>query len=108
MPNLTAFEKLLSLYESQTTFYDMLLVKYSIENDSFLVHDVIIKPIEKIHPDCLTIGALGKGQLQLKNSNSVCDYPFSRTDWINYMKKEYLNFWIKQKAKSEKMILKYS
>ena len=50
---------------------------------NFLVTDVVFQPIEFLGWDCLTIGALGWGQIQIANTNKITIRPgYSRKRWM--------------------------
>lgn len=71
MPNLTPVERLARFYEDEKNYFVVLIVKYSIEATSVTVEEVTFIPIEFLSWDCLTIGALGWGQIQIANANVV-------------------------------------
>lgn len=71
MPNLTLVERLARFYEDDKNYFVVLMVKYSIEATSVTVKEVNFVPIEFLSWDCLTIGALGWGQIQIANANVV-------------------------------------
>ena len=84
MPNLTSVERLSRLYESPENVFAILMVKYRILDGKDLnVSEVIFSPIEFLSWDCLTIGALGWGQIQIANSeNIIVEDKMSRRDWM--------------------------
>jgi len=58
-------------------------VKYALEGTHATVSDVVFTPIEFLDWDCLTVGALGWGQIQFANSNRICLRPqYSRKKWM--------------------------
>lgn len=71
MPNLTSVERLARFYEDEKNYFVVLIVKYSIKATSVTVEEVTFVPIEFLSWDCLTIGALGWGQIQIANANVV-------------------------------------
>ncbi len=71
MPNLTSVERLARFYESNTNMFSLILVKYRIEGAKVIANEVILTPIEFLDWECLTIGALGWGQIQIANSNVI-------------------------------------
>ena len=83
MPNLTSVDRLARFYESDTNVFSLILIKYSIESTTVTVSEVIFSPIEFLDWECLTIGALGWGQIQVANSNDirVIDQ-YSRKKWM--------------------------
>ena len=71
MPNLTSVERLARFYESDTNVFSLIMIKYSIDGTELEVSDVLFCPIEFLGWDCLTVGALGWGQIQIANSNNI-------------------------------------
>jgi len=84
MPNLTSVQRLTRLYENDSKYFILLMVTYSIASG---VHIHITRthfiPIEFLSWDCLTIGALGWGQIQIANANNiVVNHKYSRKKWM--------------------------
>lgn len=63
MPNLTSVERLARFYESDVNVFALIMVKYSAEGTCVTVLEVTFTPIEFLDWECLTIGALGWGQI---------------------------------------------
>ncbi|MCY3629543.1 MAG: hypothetical protein OXI05_11665 [Bacteroidota bacterium] len=83
MPNLTSVERLARLYESDMNLFSLIMIKYSIEETDLIVSDVLFVPIEFLDWECLTVGALGWGQIQIANANNVQILPQnSRREWM--------------------------
>ena len=84
MPNLTSVERLARFYEDDTNYYAMLMVAYNVVSDvRIFVERVHFVPIEFLSWDCLTIGALGWGQIQIANANNiVVNHGCSRKRWM--------------------------
>jgi len=83
MPNLTSVERLARFYEDDSNHFVLLLVKYSLEEVRANISDVIFVPIEFLDWDCLTVGALGWGQIQIADSNRISIRPhYSRRAWM--------------------------
>lgn len=83
MPNLTSVERLSRFYENDKNYFDLLLISYSVSGLSLKVEKVQFTPIENLKWDCLTIGALGWGQIQIANSNNVrTDHSLTRKEWM--------------------------
>jgi len=84
MPNLTSVERLARFYEDDTNYYVMLMVAYKVVSDVHIhVTKVHFIPIEFLSWSCLTIGALGWGQIQIANaSNIVVNHRYSRKKWM--------------------------
>lgn len=84
MPNLTSVERLVRLYEDDSNYYIVLMVAYNIFSDIQInVERVHFVPIEFLSWDCLTIGALGWGQIQIANANNIIvKHGYSRKKWM--------------------------
>lgn len=83
MPNLTSVERLARFYEEDKNVFAVLMVAYDVERTRVEVERVTFAPIEFLGWDCLTIGALGWGQIQIANSNSITVNPgYSRKQWM--------------------------
>jgi len=84
MPNLTSVERLARFYEDDRNYYVMLMVTYHIVSGLRIrVERVNFVPIEFLSWDCLTIGALGWGQIQIANANNiVLNHGYSRKKWM--------------------------
>ena len=83
MPNLTSVERLTRFYESDKNVFAVLMVAYDVEGTRVEVERVTFAPIEFLGWDCLTIGALGWGQIQIANSNVITVNPgYSRKQWM--------------------------
>lgn|SRR3990167_5634915 len=83
MPNLTSVERLSRFYEDDNNYFVILNVAYDIEGSIAKIKKVSFTPIEFLGWDCLTLGALGWGQIQIANSNHVTIIPkTSRKKWM--------------------------
>ncbi|MGG6241278.1 hypothetical protein ACQ4N7_21860 [Nodosilinea sp. AN01ver1] len=83
MPNLTSVERISRFYESEKNVFSLLMIKYGVENLKVTVTDVTFAPIEFLDWSCLTLGALGWGQIQIKNSNNIqINHGYSRKAWM--------------------------
>ena len=71
MPNLTSVERLARFYGDHKNYFVLLLVSYAIQNEQLRFDKCIFVPIEYLDWSCLTLGALGWGQIQIANSNNV-------------------------------------
>lgn len=86
MPNLTSVDRLARFYESDDNFFVALLVAYDLKDLDVVVERVHFVPIEFLAWDCLTIGALGWGQIQIANSNRILlEASPRRKDWMLQM-----------------------
>jgi hypothetical protein len=105
MPNLTSVERLARFYESDSNCFVVLFVSYTIEGSRVVISEVRFVPIEFLGWDCLTIGALGWGQIQIANSNYIALKPqYSRKAWMLEMCDALLQFYPKEIAKIGKRI----
>ncbi len=83
MPNLTSVHRLARLYEDDSNYFSLLVIKYSMLETTAQISDVYFVPIEFMGWDCLTIGALGWGQIQIANSNNIrINEGYSRKKWM--------------------------
>ena len=83
MPNLTSVERLSRFYESDLNVFALVIVAYTVEGLRLRTADVIFTPIEFLNWNCLTIGALGWGQIQIANSNRINVHrTYSRKKWM--------------------------
>ena len=69
MPNLISVRRLANFYKNDKNYFCILIVEYQIENNHIQYKGCHFKPIEAFSWDCLTIGALGWGQIQIANAN---------------------------------------
>ena len=100
MPNLTSVERLARFYEDDANCFVLLLISYHSENDRIIVTDVKFAPIEFLAWECLTIGALGWGQIQIANSNNVkINDNYSRKRWMLELCDVLLQFYPKEITK---------
>lgn len=97
MPNLTSVERLTRFYEDDKNIFSLILVKYNLNENRIKATDVIFVPIEFLDWDCLTIGALGWGQIQIANSNHVTvNHGYSRKKWMLTLCDTMLAFYPKE------------
>jgi len=82
MPNLTSVERLARFYEDDKNYFVILVVAYNLRGTHVEVEKVHFVPIEFLSWDCLIIGALGWGQIQIANSNRIDIAPQSRKKWM--------------------------
>lgn len=83
MPNLTSVERLARFYESDSNVFSLLIIPYEVVGTKIIPDNVIFTPIEFLSWQSLTIGALGWGQIQIKNSNDIqCLDGYSRKKWM--------------------------
>ena len=83
MPNLTSVDRLARFYEDDANFFVMLMVKYAVVGTKVTVQQVHFVPIEHLKWDCLTLGALGTGQIQIADSKRIeIDPSQKRRAWM--------------------------
>ena len=58
-------------YEDDGNYFVVLMVTYEIDGLQVAVEQATFVPIEFLDWRCLTIGALGWGQIQIANSNNM-------------------------------------
>jgi len=105
MPNLTSVERLARFYEDDKNYFVVLMIAYDIAGLRAVVEHVRFVPIEFLGWDCLTIGALGWGQIQIANSNVVTVNPnYSRKTWMLEFCDTMLEFYPKEIGKIEDRI----
>lgn len=71
MPNLTSVERLARFYEDSKNYFIILKIDYKVLKKEVVIERVAFVPIEFLSWSCLTLGALGWGQIQIANSNNV-------------------------------------
>ncbi|NOZ51217.1 MAG: hypothetical protein GXP37_14425 [Chloroflexi bacterium] len=105
MPNLTSVERLSRFYEDDKNVFALIMVKYSIEGMAVHVSEVVFSPIEFLGWDCLTVGALGWGQIQIANSNNITiNHGYSRRSWMLSLCETMLEFYPKEILKINERI----
>ncbi len=108
MPNLTSVERLSRFYEDDSNIFALIMVKYLIDGESVVVNKVIFTPIEFLDWDCLTVGALGWGQIQITNSNNIIlNHGYSRRDWMLSLCDTMLEFYPKEILKVNERIERF-
>ena len=108
MPNLTSVDRLARFYEDDANFFVMLMVKYSVTGTRATVSKVHFLPIEHLKWSCLTIGALGTGQIQIANSKHIeLDATKSRRAWMLEFCDNVLEFYPREIAKTTKRISQF-
>jgi hypothetical protein len=108
MPNLTSVERLSRFYEDDRNYFTVLMIKYGVEGNTARVSEVIFTPIEFFGWDCLTIGVLGWGQIQIANSNIITVRPgYSRKQWMLEFCEVMLEFYPKEISKIGDRVLRF-
>ena len=108
MPNLTSVDRLARFYEDDANFFVMLMVKYGVVGTRVIVSRVHFVPVEYLKWSCLTIGALGTGQIQIANSKHIeIDATKSRRAWMLEFCDNVLEFYPREIAKTTKRISQF-
>jgi hypothetical protein len=105
MPNLTSVERLSRFYEDDNNYFTLLTVAYVVVDSSIEVKNCHFVPIEHLDWSCLTVGALGWGQIQIANSNTiVINRDQTRRTWMLKLCDKLADFYPKEIAKLTKRI----
>lgn len=108
MPNLISVERLARFYESDQNYFVVLMVSYNVEGLRSVIEDVRFVPIEFLGWDCLTIGALGWGQIQISNSNIITvNQKYPRKQWMLEFCSTMLEFYPREVGKIGKRISRF-
>lgn len=100
MPNLTSVERLSRFYDEDANFFCLLMISYDVEGTGIKASSAHFAPIEFLSWDCLTIGALGWGQIQIANSNRVIiDDESTRKAWMIQLCDTLLEFYPREISK---------
>ena len=107
MPNLTSVERLARFYESDSNIFFLILVRYAIQGTKVTATEVTFTPIEFLSWECLTVGALGWGQIQIANSNNIKMVDgYSRKKWMLELCGTLFEFYPKEIQKIQKRVRK--
>lgn len=109
MPNLTSIEKLKKLINTPNCELMYVLVNYEIVDNFVMIRGFEIFFLWEIDCSILTVGALGRGQLQIKDANK--DLIFTqkgKEEWYKDFKQIVQNFLEKQLVKIKKQILDWN
>ncbi len=83
MPNLISVKRLANFYKNDTNTFCLLVVSYRVVNNEIVYEECVFRPIEMFSWECLTLGALGWGQIQFANANNIIPTPsWNRRDWM--------------------------
>ena len=106
MPNLTSIEKIKKLFLNEKEELVYVFVSYRIENAVINIVEVKVFFIWELDISILGVGALGKGQLQIKNANeSLIFTSKGKENWYVDFKKLVQTYLKKQITKIKKQIL---
>lgn len=83
MPNLISVRRLANFYRNDSNTFCILIVSYEVVDNKLEYRECNFKPIEAFSWDCLTLGALGWGQIQFANANNLqFNQLMSRKRWM--------------------------
>lgn len=100
MPNLTSVERLARFYQDDSNYFVILKINYEIKNSQAIIKKAIFSPIEFFNWECLTLGALGWGQIQIANANFVKIIPNNnRKKWMLEMCDKLFEFYPREIGK---------
>ncbi len=103
MPNITSVDRLKKLYEDDKNIFVILLIDYSLNKAINNVTNVRFIPIEFYSWDCLTFGALGSGQIQIKRASDIKENDrYSRKLWMLEFFERLEEFYINEADKTVK------
>jgi hypothetical protein len=108
MPNMTSINKIRKLFVSDDEELIYVFVDYEIQNRMVMITTIKVFYIWELDISVLGIGALGNGQLQIKNANK--DLIFTnkeKLDWYMDFKKLVQEYLKKQLKKIEKQIIEW-
>ncbi|MFA5166537.1 MAG: hypothetical protein WC449_04580 [Candidatus Paceibacterota bacterium] len=105
MPNLTSVQRLSKFYENDKNYFCILKIDYRVAVSKVIIENVTFVPIEFLDWDCLTVGALGWGQIQIANANTVTIISSnSRKKWMLNLCNRLLEFYPAEMNKIKKRI----
>lgn len=108
MPNLTSVDRLARFYEDDRNYFVVLMIAYEVDDLRAVIERVQFVPIEFLDWNCLTIGALGWGQIQISNSNRiVINSHYARKLWMIEMCDALMEFYPKEIAKIDSRITRF-
>lgn len=105
MPNLISVKRLKGLLEDDTKSLSYIFVDYTRNDEKVSIQDIEVRDIWELDWSILGIGALGKGQLQIKDANKELVFTdMGRDAWFDMLKVKVLEFYDKELTKIEKEI----
>lgn len=108
MPNLTSVDKIKKLFLSNDKELIYVFVSYDLNGGMVIIEDIKVFFIWELDISILGVGALGKGQLQIKNANN--DLVFTnkgKVGWFSDFKGLVQGYLRKQITKINKQILEW-
>jgi hypothetical protein len=108
MPNFTSVDRLARFYEDDGNYFVVLMLSYEIQQVRMLVRDVTFIPIEFFNWECLTIGNLGWGQIQIADANRIQVKPgYSSKQWMLQLCDALFEFYPKEIQKISSRIERF-
>lgn len=101
MPNLVSVERLSRFYEEPSNNFSIMYVAYELTEEKWVFSECKFVPIEYLDWSCLTIGALGWGQIQIANANTINIVPQSRRKWMLGLCDVLIDFYPREIGKIE-------
>jgi hypothetical protein len=109
MPNLTSVEKIKKLFDTTDKELIYVFVSYAITEGMVIISDIKVFFLWELDISILGVGALGKGQLQIKNANKNLVFTEKgKVGWYGDFKLLMQEFLKKQLIKVNKQILEWS
>lgn len=109
MPNLTSVERLARFYQDEKNYFTLLITSYRINDGALDFNQCTFVPIEMLDWSCLTIGALGWGQIQITNSDKiVTNKQITRKEWMLGLCEKLDEFYPKEIEKITKRITHFN
>ena len=93
MPNLVSVKRLKKYLADPTNHLVYVFITYEIRNDMCMITNVRLHEVDELHWDCLHIQNLGKGQLQLRNSNNIQLMEQNREVWLHTLTDKTVEFY---------------
>lgn len=102
-PNLISIKRLNDYYKDPNNSLAYIFVSYKFDKDNIEIFDISVAYIEHIKWDSLSIGNLGKGQLQVNNMHKIeFDLTQKRNEWIDTFRKNGIIYYNKLTEKIQK------
>ena len=103
MPNLISVKRLKNVLEDDSKTISYVFIDYKRENGIVLIDDIHVKYIWELDWSILGIGALGKGQLQIKDANKQMVFTnMGKHEWLEILKVKVVKFYEKEILKINK------
>lgn len=107
MPNITSVDRLQELYVDNANIFVVLLIDYKPSESEKCIVNVNFIPIEFMSWKCLTIGALGVGQIQIKKASVISKIEKnSRKVWMNEFTERLIEFYVHENLKLGQRLVK--